>query len=44
MASGFYLVGSDDCKDGHVKSNFASDSRQINVIAKKDMIDGRFFY
>jgi len=43
MASGFFLVGSGDCKDGRVKSNFASDSRNINVIAKKDVIDGRFF-
>jgi hypothetical protein len=44
MASGFFLVGSGDCKDGRDKSNFASDSKHIMLIAKKDVIDGRFFY
>jgi hypothetical protein len=44
MASGFFLVGSDDCKDGRVKSNFTPDSSHITMIAKKDVIDGRFFY
>jgi hypothetical protein len=44
MASGFFLVGSDDCKDGRDKSYFTSDSSHITLIAKKDVIDGRFFY
>jgi len=43
MASGFFLVGSGDCKDGRVKSNFISDSKHITLIAKKDVIDWRFF-
>ena len=43
MASGFFLVGSGDCKDGRDKSNFTPDSRHITMIAKKDVIDGRFF-
>ena len=44
MASGFFLVGSGDCKDGRDKSKFASDSSHIKVIAKKDVIDGCFFF
>jgi len=44
MASGFFLVGSGDCKDGRDKSHFTPDSRYITLIAKKDVIDGRFFY
>jgi len=44
MASGFFLVGSGDCKDGRDKSNFTSDSKHITLIAKKDVIDWRFFY
>jgi hypothetical protein len=44
MASGFFLVGSGDCKDGRDKSNFTPYSRHITVIAKKDVIDGMFFY
>ena len=44
MASGFFLVGSGDCKDGRDKSNFAPDSGHITLIAKKDSIDWRFFY
>jgi len=44
MASGFFLVGSGDCKDGRDKSNFALDSKYIELIAKKDVIDWRFFY
>ena len=44
MASGLFLVGSGDCKDGRDKSNFTPDSRHIPLIAKKDSIDGRFFY
>jgi hypothetical protein len=43
MASGFFLVGSGDCKDGRDKSNFTPDSSHITMIAKKDMIDRRFF-
>lgn len=43
MASGFFLVGSGDCKDGRDKSNFTSDSKHITLIAKKDVIDWRFF-
>ncbi len=44
MASGFFLVGSGDCKDGRDKSYFTSDSKHITLIAKKDVIDRRFFY
>ena len=44
MASGFFLVGSGDCKDGRDKSHFTPNSKHITLIAKKDMIDGRFFY
>lgn len=44
MASGFFLVGSGDCKDGRDKSNFTPDSSHITMIAKKDVIDWRFFY
>jgi hypothetical protein len=43
MASGFFLVGPGDCKDGRDKSNFTPDSSHITVIAKKDVIDRRFF-
>jgi len=43
MASGFFLVGSGDCKDGRDKSDFTPDSSHITMIAKKDMIDRRFF-
>ena len=44
MASGFFLVGSGDCKDGRDKSYFTPDSKYITLIAKKDLIDWRFFY
>jgi hypothetical protein len=44
MAFGIFLVGSGDCKDGRVKSYFTSDSKYITLIAKKDVIDRRFFY
>ena len=44
MASGIFLVGSCDCKDGRDKSHFTPDSKHITLIAKKDVIDGRFFY
>jgi hypothetical protein len=44
MASWFFLVGSGDCKDGRDKSNFTPDSKHITMIAKKDVIDRRFFY
>ena len=43
MASGSFLVGSGDCKDGRDKSNFTSYSKHITLIAKKDVIDGGFF-
>ena len=43
MASGIVLDGACDCKDGRVKSSFASYSKHIALIAKKDVIDGRFF-
>jgi len=44
MASGLFLVGSGDCKDGRDKSNFTSYSKHITLIAKKDVIDWVFFY
>ena len=40
MASGLFLDGADDCKDGRDKSYYAPDSSHIALIAKKDVIDG----
>ena len=40
---GYFWLVAGDCKDGRDKSNIAPDSKNRALIAKKDVIDRRFF-